>query len=70
MRVGLADKDEVAVCRQDRLAGGLAGIQIVAEKDRVEAFVFAAMCGQPALGRARLAVLLLGAVLRLDEFRL
>jgi hypothetical protein len=49
MRVGLADKDEVAVYRQDRLASRLAGVQVVAEKDRVEAFVFAAVCGQPAL---------------------
>ena len=39
-------------------------VQIVAEIDRVEPGVLGAVFGQPALHRAGLAILLLGAVLR------
>ncbi len=65
--VRFADEQEVAAGREDRFAGGLAGVQIVAEIDRVEPGVLGAVSGQPALHCVGLAILLLGAVLRGDE---
>src|SRR5258708_28574492 len=60
----------MAVGGEHRLAERLAREQIVAEIDRIELGVVRAMGREPALRRPVLAVLLLGAVLRDDEFRL
>jgi hypothetical protein len=60
----------VAARVQDGLAKRLAGEQVVAEIDRIECGVAPSMRGQPALGGGVLAILLLRAVLRGDEFRL
>lgn len=52
------------------MAQRLAGEPIVAEKHRTEGGVARAMRGEPALGGGVLAILLLRAILRDDEFRL
>lgn len=70
MRRRLADEEKVPAHVQHRLAERLAGEQVIAEINRIEGGVAPSMRGQPALGRHGLAILLLGPVLRDDEFRL
>src|SRR5690242_3512926 len=68
MRRGLADEEKVPADIEHRLAERLAGEQVVAEINRIEGGVAPSMRGQPALRRHGLAILLLGPVLRDDEF--
>ena len=70
MRCGLAGEQEVPALLKHRLAHRLAGMEIVAEVDRVQSFVAGAVPLEPAPHGAALAVLLVVTVLRHDEFRL
>ena len=70
VRRWLAHEQEMAAGGAHRLAHRLAGVEVVAEVDRVEAGVAAGVPVEPAPGRPALAVLLGVAVLRHDEFRL
>src|SRR5258708_17040294 len=67
VRRGLAGEDEIAAAGLDGGGDGLTGEEVVAEIDRPIAQEGRAMLGEPALGGAALAVLLLRAVLRDDE---
>ena len=70
VRVWLADEQEVAVLVQHGPADRLAGEQVVAKIHRLEPGIPGRMRRQPAAGGAAFAVLLVVAVLRLDELRL
>ena len=69
MRFRLAGEQEAAAGLEDRLAGRLAAVQVVAEKDRPEPFHRRADSLQPPLGGLDFAVLLFVAVLGPDDLR-
>jgi hypothetical protein len=66
----LADEQEMPARLPHRLAGRLAGVEVVAEIDGIEPCVAWAMGGEPASRRHALAVLLVVPVLRHDELGL
>src|SRR5712671_2838369 len=66
----LAHEQEMSAHRPNRLADRLAGVEVVAQIDRIEPDVAWAMGGKPASRRHALAVLLVVPVLRHNEFRL
>jgi hypothetical protein len=65
----LADEEEVSAGRQHVLTDRLAGIEIVAEIDRIELRITRAMRCEPSPRGAAFAILLLAPVLGRHEFR-